>query len=116
MRWSLAILGVTVAAAQPFPRYDVRRADSPVVVDGRLDEPAWRRAKPTTKFHFNWWTSGDKEPTVARLLWDDTNLYAGYYCHDRHISATVTERHGPVSLDDCVEIFLRDHAKIISQS
>ena len=41
-----------------------------------------------------------------RLLWDDDNLYAGYYCHDKHISAKVTERHGPVSLDDCVEIFV----------
>lgn len=106
MRWILAILGVTVTAAQDFPRYDIRRAPSPVVVDGRLDEAAWQKAPPITQFHFNWWTSGEKEATEARLLWDDANLYVGYYCHDKHISATVTERHGPVSLDDCVEIFL----------
>ena len=105
MRWILAIFAAA-AAAQPFPHYDVRRAPSPVVVDGKLDEPAWQKARPAGEFHFNWWTSGAKETTVARLLWDDTNLYVGYYCHDKHISAKVTERHGPVSLDDCVEIFL----------
>ncbi len=29
-----------------------------------------------------------------------------WYAHDRHISASVTQRHGPVSKDDCVEIFI----------
>jgi putative heme-binding domain-containing protein len=40
------------------------------------------------------------------MLWDDENLYVSWYAHDRHISASVTERHGPVSKDDCVEIFI----------
>ena len=106
MRWSLILTCLAAAAAQEFPEYDIRRAPSPVVPDGRLDEPAWRKAKPVTDFHFNWYTAGAKENTLARLLWDDDNLYVGFYCHDKHISATVTKRHGPVSLDDCVEIFL----------
>ncbi len=102
----MIVAATALATAQDFPHYDVRRAPSPPVVDGKLDEPAWQRAKPITRFHFNWWTSGAKEKTVARLMWDDENLYVGYYCHDKHISAEVTKRHGPVSLDDCVEIFL----------
>ncbi len=106
MRWTLAMLAAAISAAQTFPRYDVHRAPSPVVIDGKLDEPAWQKAGIAGDFHFNWWTSGAKEPTEARLLWDDDNLYVGYYCHDKHISAKVTQRHGPVSLDDCVEIFL----------
>ena len=40
------------------------------------------------------------------MLWDDENLYVGYYCHDKHISAEVMQRHGPVSQDDCVEVFI----------
>ena len=106
MRWSLIIAGAALAAAQEFPHYDVRRAPSPVVIDGDLGDSAWRKAKPIARFHFNWWARGAKEKTVARLLWDDGNLYVGYYCYDKHISAAVTQRHGPVSLDDCVEIFL----------
>jgi hypothetical protein len=94
------------AVAQPQPRYDVYRASSRVVIDARLDEPAWRNVPAAGEFHFNRWKEGEKEPTVVRMLWDDGSLYVSYLCHDRHISAYVTERHGPVSQDDCVEIFL----------
>jgi len=101
----LALLAAE-AVAQPQPRYDIYRASSRVVIDARLDEPAWRKVPPAGDFHFNRWKEGEKEPTVVRMLWDDRYLYVGYLCHDRHISAYVTERHGPVSQDDCVEVFL----------
>ena len=93
-------------SAQSLPRYDVFRAAGRIVVDAKLDEPAWQQAPPVGDFHFNWWKEGQKEQTVAKLLWDDENLYVGYYCHDRNIAAEVVERHGPVSLDDAVEIFV----------
>lgn len=88
------------------PAYEIHRAPSPIVVDGKLDDAAWKNAPVTGPFHFNWWKSGEKEPTDVKMLWDDKNLYVGFYCHDRHISAKVTQRHGAVSNDDCVEIFL----------
>ena len=107
MRLILAgLLAGGFAYAQDLPRYSVRRATTPISIDARLDEPAWQRAPLVSEFHFNRWKEGQKEKTDVRLLWDDQNLYVGYYCHDRHISASVTERHGPVSRDDCVEIFL----------
>jgi hypothetical protein len=103
---------VSLAAATPAPppvtpaRYTIRRATGPIGVDGKLDEADWKAAPLMSPFVFRWWTAGDKEPTEARMLWDDENLYVAYHCHDRHISAFVTQRHGPVSRDDCVEIFL----------
>lgn len=103
-----------VAAAQPLPHYDIYRAVSPVVIDARLNEPAWRQAPPTGAFHFNRWKEGEKEPTLARMVWDDENLYVSFLCRDRHISARITERHGPVSNDDCVEIFLSPNPKKIT--
>jgi len=86
--------------------YEIRRATSPITIDARLNEPAWQRASTVGDFHFNSWTKGEKEPTDARLLWDDDNLYVSWFCEDKHISSSVTQRHGPVSNDDCVEIFL----------
>lgn len=88
------------------PAYRIPRAPSPVIIDGKLDDPAWKSAPATGPFHFSGWKSGEKEPTDVKMLWDDQNLYVAFYCHDRHISAKVTQRHGPVSKDDCVEIFL----------
>jgi hypothetical protein len=102
----LLLCSVIPLAAQSLPRYDIYRAAGRIVVDGKLDEPAWEQAPSAGDFHFNWWKEGEKEQTVAKILWDDENLYVGYYCNDKHIAAEVIERHGPVSLDDSVEIFL----------
>lgn len=86
--------------------YDIRRAASPIIIDGKLDEPAWQQARSVGDFDFPWFTSGTKEQTIAKLLWDDRNLYVSWNAADQHISASITQRHGPVSKDDCVEIFI----------
>jgi hypothetical protein len=93
-------------AAQEHAHVDVYRAASPIVIDGKLDEPAWKTASRLGDFHFLPPAPAVKQQTVARIVWDDQNLYVGYYCIDKRISAYITERHGPVSRDDCVEIFL----------
>ncbi|MDA1313118.1 MAG: carbohydrate-binding family 9-like protein [Acidobacteria bacterium] len=100
------LLAPFLCLAQQKSSYDVLRTPEPIVVDGKLDEAAWAAAASAGDFHFNWWKSGEKEQTVAKILWDDVNLYIGYYCRDKHIAADVTRRHGPVSLDDCVEAFI----------
>ncbi|HUQ91513.1 MAG TPA: carbohydrate-binding family 9-like protein [Bryobacteraceae bacterium] len=97
-------------AAQTLPKYDIFRAPAPIRIDGKLDEAAWRQAPAVGDFHFNWWKDGAKEQTAAKLLWDDQNLYVGFYCHDKNISADVLERHGPVSRDDSAELFVSPNA------
>src|SRR5262245_44958148 len=99
-------LALLCAQAQETVSYRIQRAPSRIVIDAKLDEPAWQSAPSVGDFIFNWFQSGDKEQTVAKLLWDDENLYVSWRCQDRHISAYETKRHGPVSKDDCVEIFL----------
>ena len=106
MKRTLAVLLLAAGCLPAQSKYDIRRAGAPLEIDGKLDDKAWGAARPAGDFHFPWSTEGEKEQTVARMLWDDENLYVGYYCRDKHISAFVTERHGPVSKDDCVEIFL----------
>lgn len=102
---SLLLLAAT-ACCMAQPRYDIHRASGPIRIDAKLDESDWQQARSAGAFNFPWFQGGEKELTEAKLLWDDINLYVAWYAHDRHISAAVTQRHGPVSKDDCVEIFI----------
>ena len=104
---SILLLSVAPLAAQPpVPRYEVKRAPSRIVIDGKLDDKAWSAAAPI-EFVFPWdFQTGAKQKTTARLLWDDDFLYVGYDCEDADIVALRTERDDPTYLDDAVEIFL----------
>jgi len=102
---AVALLLAPLAALSQTP-YTIQRATSPIVIDARLDEPAWRNAPSMGDFVFHWHKDGEKEQTVAKMLWDDDNLYVSWYVRDKHISAYEKQRHGPVSKDDCVEIFI----------
>ena len=99
-----------ISFASPFcfgqKTYDIYRATSPISIDARLNEPAWKQAPDVGDFHFPRFKEGQREQTVAKILWDDEYLYVSWLARDRHISSSVTERHGPVSKDDCVEIFI----------
>ncbi|HUQ95886.1 MAG TPA: carbohydrate-binding family 9-like protein [Bryobacteraceae bacterium] len=106
MRPLLFLLSAAALWAQSPPEYRIQRATSKIIIDGKIEEPAWQTAPAMTPFVFNWFTSGDKEPTEAKLLWDDDNLYVYWRASDRHISAYELKRHGPVSRDDCIEIFI----------
>lgn len=110
----LACLGILVpaefvASAEPAfvaPKYTVPRTATPPTIDGRLDDAVWQRAEVIREFVFPWHQSGEKEPSEARLLWDDDCLYVGHVCRDAHITALHTERDGKIPEDDCFEIML----------
>lgn len=90
----------------PVPVYQVHRAPHAIVVDGKLDDAAWKTAQ-TIEFQFPWsQQTGAKQKTVARLLWDDNYLYVGYDCEDSDVVAHYTERDDPTYKDDAVEIFI----------
>lgn len=92
--------------SEPPPRYEVRRAGTPIVVDGRLDDAAWRRAAAVT-LQFPWeGQTGAKQRTVVRLLWDAEHLYVGYQCDDADVVAHYDRRDDPTYRDDAVEFFV----------
>jgi Carbohydrate family 9 binding domain-like len=102
----LLCCAASLAAQPPIPRYEVHRATSPIVIDGKPDEKAWAAA-PRIELIFPWDSqTGAKQKTVARLLWDDSNLYVSYECEDADIVAFHTEHDDPTYLDDAVEIFI----------
>ncbi|MEO8100301.1 MAG: carbohydrate-binding family 9-like protein [Acidobacteriota bacterium] len=95
------------ANGAPLPRYQVKRAPSPPVIDGKLDEKAWEQATPAVTLQFLWENqTGAKQKTAVRMLWDDRNLYLAYDCDDADITAQFQNRDDPTYQDDAVEIFI----------
>ena len=94
-------------AAPRLPRYEVKRATAPVVIDGRLNELAWSDASPAVTLQFLWNAqTGARQRTFVQLLRDDHALYIAYRVEDTDITARFTERDDPTFLDDAVEIFI----------
>jgi hypothetical protein len=112
MRVALAMLGCALAAwPQGPPSYTVQRAAGKIVVDGKLDEAAWREAPPV-ELLFAWEAqTGAKQKTRVKLLWDAEYLYAGFACEDADIVAHFDKRDDPTYRDDAVEIFLNPNPK-----
>ena len=107
--------GVMPLTAQswPFPwpedriaRYTARRAASPTVIDGRLDEAHWRAAERSPRFADLIGGRPGIHDTRAAVLWDDTYLYVGYWVEEPFVEATLTERDAPIYENNDVELFI----------
>jgi cellulose/xylan binding protein with CBM9 domain len=104
---ALAAIAWTVAAQTP-AGYVCQRATSPLRIDGRLDDAAWRDAPWTNDFVD---IEGDKKPrpaqrTRVKMLWDDEYLYVGAELQETQLWATLTEHDSVIFKDDDFEVFL----------
>ena len=95
----------------PVPSYEIKRATTPIVIDGRLDDAAWAAA-PTLTLQFPWDAqTGAKQKTTARMLWNDEMLFVAFTCEDADIVAQHDQRDDPTYKDDAVEIFIQPNPK-----
>ena len=67
------------------------RIESPVHLDGLLEEPAWNEALPATGFIQKELVEGDPatEKTEVRILYDRNNVYIGIMCFDSSPDAII---------------------------
>lgn len=86
-------------------------ADGTIILDGRLDEPAWAHAARITRFYDTW--PGDNVPppvrTVVVLTYDTRFLYIGVWAEDPNpgaVHAAYTDRDNVGSPDDYVGFVL----------
>ena len=95
----------------PWPQDEIagytayRVAEAPTI-DGRLDEPAWRRAPRSPRFRDLVSGAPTRYDTRAAVLWDDQRLYVGYWVEEPNVTATLTERDSPVYTDNDIELFV----------
>ncbi len=99
--------------AWPFPwpqtaiaQYTAYRVASPPIIDGKLDEACWQAAPRSPRFADL--VSGARaiHDTRAAVLWDDDNLYVGYWIEEPWVEARLTERDALIYEDNDVELFI----------
>jgi hypothetical protein len=86
--------------------YQCYRTRSPLTIDGRLDEPAWRHAPQSSRFIDVIGGNPGLYDTRAALLWDDDNLYIGFWCEEPFPEAQLTERDDLLWFENDVEVFI----------
>lgn len=72
--------------AQETKRIMAYRCDTPVKIDGKLEDACWQRAEAVCDFHQNFPT--DTSPayceTLVRMMYDDFYIYIAAECRDGH--------------------------------
>ena len=88
------------------PDYTCYRTRTPLIVDGHLTEPAWSKAPRSPRFVDM--ATGDAAvlDTRAAALWDDDNLYIGFWVEEPFVEAHLTERDSLIFMENDVEVFI----------
>lgn len=66
----------------------------------------WRAVRPLPPFRLAATGAPARQPTTARLAWDDLALYVRFDCTDRDAWSTFTRRDDPLYREEAVELFL----------
>jgi glucose/arabinose dehydrogenase/mono/diheme cytochrome c family protein len=97
------------AAAAP-ESFECRWADTPITIDGRADEEAWKHAQVIDHFYLPWLGKAARPArtaTKARLLWDPEYLYFFADMEDTDLYALEKEHDGSTWEDDVFELFVK---------
>jgi hypothetical protein len=88
--------------------YVCYRTGSPLKIDGRLDDAAWRDAPWTDAFVDIEGAAKPRPPllTRAKMLWDDTYFYVGAELEEPHLWATLKEHDSVIFRDNDFEVFI----------
>ncbi len=104
--------GVVVSGmcrAQTPLRYEVRHTSRAPVIDGQLDDMAWREAAWSSDFVD---ILGEDAPkpqyrTRVKLLWDDSCLYIAAELEEPNVHAALTEHDSVIFHDNDFELFVK---------
>ncbi len=89
------------------PAYEIKRASSPITIDGKLTDRAWLTAAQTVLWRHP--TTGkpqDGLDTWAKMLWDDENLYVAFSAEDSDVWSTIAVRDGNLWDEEVLELYI----------
>ena len=102
--------GVSPAIDNSLPlTYDCHYTATPIRIDGRLDDAAWKAA-PWTEDFVDIEGAGKPKPrfhTRAKMLWDAHYLYIAAELEEPNVHGTLTEHDSVIFKDDDFEVFLK---------
>src|SRR5215210_6755910 len=90
-------------ATEPYICY---RASGPLALDGRLSEAAWQAAPKAPRFVDMVTGEPGFFDTRAAALWDDENLYIGFWIEEPFVEAHLTQRDSLIFNENDVEVFI----------
>jgi uncharacterized repeat protein (TIGR03806 family) len=93
--------------------FQCRWAETPITLNGKADEAAWKRAQVIDTFYLPWLGTKArpaKTATKARLLWDREYLYFFADMEDADLYADVKEHDGITWNNDVTELFFKPAA------
>jgi hypothetical protein len=104
-----ASAALALAPEPVLPRgYVAYRAATPIVIDGRLDEPAWQAA-PWWEDHADIEGFQKTKPrfrTRGKMLWDDKYFYIAAFLEEPHVWGTLTQHDAVIFQDNDFEVFI----------
>ncbi len=76
-------------------KLQAKKITASIKIDGNLNEPVWKTATPATDFIEYRPTPGALEPNSNRteiyILYDNTSIYVGGYCHEKSVDSISKE-------------------------
>jgi hypothetical protein len=98
--------GVDASTIMVTREAECRWAAKPPVLDGELNDPCWRNARPIEHFA-SYWEKAARTGTVAYLVWDDEAIYYGGVMMDQELKAFGDHRNDSLWNGDVFELFLK---------
>lgn len=86
--------------------YTCRKTNEAIVIDGNLDKAVWQKAEKSGPFVDM--VNGEPAFLETRVasLWDEQNLYVGFWLAEPNVRASLTERDSFIWYDNDVEVFI----------
>ena len=85
------LFSAQIIYSQDLSGLNIQRTNQPILIDGKLDDPAWQRAEKATNFkqYFPFDTSLAESQTEVMMTYDDQFLYLGAKMYNKSPDRTV---------------------------
>ena len=91
---------------EAIPEYTAYYTDEPIEIDGELTEEAWEHAPRSDRFVDLISGRDPIHDTYVKVIWDDENMYVGFWLEEPVVEGSFTERNDPLYQENNAEVFI----------